>query len=68
MRNLRKTRGVVDPYTLGFIISIIGSITAHAVHSNDQQSSEQAESETTPTELVIVAPDEYDPFEEALDD
>jgi len=29
---MKKMRGVIDPWTLGFIISLFGGVTAYIVH------------------------------------
>lgn len=43
----RKIRGVIDPYTLGFLLGILGVFTAHAVH-NKEQSPEETVSAISP--------------------
>ena len=64
MRNLRKTRGVIDPYTLGILISLIGGLAVYLVHKDDIPSTEQTGVEPNPTELVVIAPSDIDADEE----
>ena len=33
---MRKMRGVIDPYTLGILISLIGTASAYIAHGNKQ--------------------------------
>jgi len=42
---LRRMRGVIDPYTLGFLISLIGSAIVYIAHGDKE--SDDAVSETT---------------------
>lgn len=51
-----KMRGVIEPYTLGFLLSLIGVVVANIVHSNDSPD-EGATTASNSTHLVIVAPD-----------
>ncbi len=57
MIKMKKMRGLLDPYTLGFLLSLIGATTAHIVHSNDD--SAQTESEHS-SELIESADNSQD--------
>ena len=52
--NTQKMRGLVDPYTLGFLISLIGASITYIAHSDDQPDS--ATGETSQMESQVVAP------------
>lgn len=39
---MRKMRGVIDPWTLGFIISFFGGITGYIVHPPGEQNNIEA--------------------------
>ena len=39
---MKKMRGIIDPYTLGFIIALFGSSTAYLVHTNDDEQIQQS--------------------------
>lgn len=39
---MKKMRGVIDPWTLGFIISFFGGITGYIVHPPGEQNNIEA--------------------------
>jgi len=61
---MKKMQGVIDPYTLGFLISIIGSMTAYLAHKDDVPSPVESKFEAKSTELVLIAPDKNDVIED----
>lgn len=40
---MKKMRGFLDPYTLGFLLSLIGATTAYIVHQDDGEPATQTE-------------------------
>ena len=52
----RKMRGMIDPYTLGFLISIIGAGIAHIVHADrhDDEISNSTQLESQVDALVQI--------------
>lgn len=55
---MKNMRGIIDPITLGFIISLIGATTAYTIHKGDVQKS--SETETNIKTKVFVAVDSND--------
>jgi len=41
--NRKKMRGFIDPYTLGFLISILGSSTAFLLNEDDAEVSAESQ-------------------------
>lgn len=37
---MKKMRGVIDPYTLGFLLSLIGATSVYITHDNKQNDEE----------------------------
>lgn len=55
---MRKMRGIIDPFTLGFLLSIIGTTSAYLVHNNQQiddprSTSNQIEQHDNATQLTL---------------
>lgn len=44
---MKKIRGVIDPWTLGFIISIFGGVTAYIVHPPGEQNIVESKTKNT---------------------
>ena len=36
---MKKMRGIIDPYSLGFLIMLIGGTTTYIVHKDDERPS-----------------------------
>lgn len=54
--NRRHMKGVVDPITLGFILSIVGSVTALSVDSPNSTDKVAMQGSIEKTELVAQQP------------
>lgn len=57
---MRKMRGVIDPYTLGFLISLIGGTTAYVAHQDVPQDTAQATHEVVTDSATDVQTQEDD--------
>jgi len=51
---MKKMRGIIDPITLGFLISLIGATTAYTIHKGDTQQSSETETNMKTKEFVAV--------------
>lgn len=51
---MKKMRGIIDPITLGFLISLIGATTAYMTHKNDIQQSIETVTVMEEKEFVAV--------------
>ncbi len=60
---MKKTKGVIDPMTLGLLLSIIGAVTGHLLHKNDVAVTKQPEHETDTTKSVEIVPTESEIIE-----
>jgi len=55
---MRKIRGVIDPYTLGFLISLIGTTTAYVVLGGPK-ADDAIETSTFTEEQTVVSVQEH---------
>ena len=60
MIKMKKMRGLLDPYTLGFLLSLIGATTAYVAHSNDEDFSTESKKSTELIESADISTDEND--------
>ncbi len=49
---MQKIRGFIDPYTLGFLIALIGGATVFVVHGN--KPAETASATETSQQAIVV--------------
>ena len=42
---MKKIRGIIDPWTLGFIISLFGGVTAYIVHPPGENKIDESNTE-----------------------
>lgn len=54
--SIKKTRGIIDPFTLGILISLIGSTIVLVAHKDDNELA--SVSDSTFTETVTVTSDD----------
>ena len=66
MRNVKKMRGVIEPYTLGFLLSLIGSLTSYLIHKDDSPYTDEKNTAAISTEIVDIVPGESRANEENL--
>ena len=48
-----KMRGLIDPYTLGFLISLIGAGITYIAHSDDQPDSATADAAQQQSQVIV---------------
>jgi len=58
MKKTKKMGGFIDPYTLGFLLSLIGTATAHIIHSNDYSDFVKPENTTEQIEQTDLETDD----------
>jgi len=51
---MRKMRGILDPFSLGFLLMFIGGTTAYVVHADDEQLSAEAENRNEQTKSASI--------------
>jgi len=56
----RKIRGIIDPYTLGFLISIVGTALAFGLHGDDKNEPTASAIQIESTKVVVTEPADRD--------
>ncbi len=59
MKNVKNVRGLIDPITLGFLISIFGTTTALTIRDTDNVENVSAAQTQVQTVAAVEIEDDY---------
>ncbi len=59
MKNVKNTRGFIDPITLGFLISLLGTTTALTVRNTDNVENVSAAQTQVQAVAAVQIEDDY---------